>query len=84
MRLDPDGVIERRLVVPAKQVSAAAFGGLALSELFITTASHSEPMPIMPPGYDATSGYFGGALFRTQSEVCGLPQLRTSFDESRV
>lgn len=84
VRLDPDGVIERRLVVPAKQVSAVAFGGLDLSELFVTTAGHSEPMPIMPPGYDATSGYFGGALFRTQSGVCGLPQLRTKLDNSRV
>lgn len=77
VRFDPDGALERRLEIPAKQVSALAFGGPNLSELFVTTASRSEPMPVMPSGYDPNSGYFGGALFKAQVDICGMPQLRT-------
>ena len=70
-RYDPDGKLERRIVIPAKQVSSLAFGGPDLTEMFITSAAKSEPMPGMPPAYDASSGYFGGALFRINGDIRG-------------
>jgi hypothetical protein len=34
-------------------------------------------MPVMPAGYDAVGGSFGGALYRTRPGVRGLPSYRT-------
>jgi D-xylonolactonase len=70
-RYDPDGKVERRIPTPAKQTSSVAFGGPDLTEIFITSAAESETMPIMPPGYDPQSGYFGGALYHTNLGIPG-------------
>ena len=77
VRYDPDGKVERRIQTPAKQTSCACFGGEDLGDLYITTASFSEPMPVMPPGYDPVNGLFGGALYRTRPGVRGLPASET-------
>jgi hypothetical protein len=53
------------------------FGGADLTDLFITTARQSEAMPIMPPGYDAKSGFFGGPLLSTRPGVKGRLELKT-------
>jgi len=74
MRYDAEGKPHRRIAVPAKQTSAVAFGGPDLSELFITTAAKSEPMPVMPPGYDPSAGPFGGSLYRVRLGVRGQEQ----------
>lgn len=74
VRYDPDGKEERRISVPAKQTSSVAFGGPDLTHLFITTAAKSEPMPIMPPGYDSNSGFFGGPLFCVHVGIQGQVQ----------
>lgn len=74
VRYDPGGSVERRIAVPAKQTSSVAFGGAALNELFITTAAKSEPMPVMPPGYDPDSGLIGGPLYRIPVEIRGQRQ----------
>ena len=58
VRYDPAGVVERKILVPAKQVTSVAFGGKDLTDLFITTAAQSTPLPVMPPGYDPASGYW--------------------------
>ena len=79
VRYDPDGKVERRIQTPAKQTSCACFGGADLGDLYITTAARSEPMPVMPPGYDAVHGLFGGALYRTRPGVRGLPAYATRF-----
>jgi sugar lactone lactonase YvrE len=79
VRYDPDGTVERRITTPAKQTSSLAFGGADLSELFITTAARSEPMPLMPPGYDPESGTFGGPLYRARPGIRGLEQCHTRF-----
>lgn len=75
VRYDPDGKMERRIALPAKQVSSVCFGGPDLTELFITTASKSEPMPVMPPGYDPDSGLMGGALYVLRTEIRGQRQM---------
>jgi sugar lactone lactonase YvrE len=74
VRYDPDGKVERRVPVPAKQTSSLAFGGPELKDIFITSAAQSEAMPIMPPGYDPKSGCFGGALYHLNLGIAGLPQ----------
>jgi D-xylonolactonase len=71
VRYDPDGHVERRIATPAKQTSALAFGGPDLTDIFITSAGKSEPMPIMPPGYDPHSGCIGGALYHINLGIPG-------------
>ncbi len=82
-RYDPDGRLERRFHVPAKQTSSLTFGGPQLRDLFITSAARSEPMPVMPPGYDPVNGYFGGALFHLNCGIEGRPEHRTRLDARR-
>ena len=71
VRYTPDGGVERRFEVPAKQPTAIAFGGQDLTDIFVTSAGESGRLPIMPPGYDPDSGYFGGALFHTRLGIRG-------------
>lgn len=72
-RYDPDGKLERRIPLPAKQVSSLAFGGPELTDIFITSAAQSEAMPVMPPGYDPHTGHFGGPLYHLNLGIAGLP-----------
>ncbi len=74
VRYDPSGKVLQRLRVPAKQSSSVAFGGPRLTDIFVTSAAQSEPMPIMPPGYDPVSGNFGGALYHANLGIAGQPQ----------
>ena len=77
VRYDPDGKEERRIAVPAKQTSALAFGGPDLTDIYITSAANSEPMPVMPPGYDPTAGPLGGPLFRFNAGIAGRAEWPT-------
>jgi sugar lactone lactonase YvrE len=76
-RYDPDGTLERQILVPAKQSSSLTFGGPDLRDIFITSAGRSEPMPVMPPGYDPRTGYFGGALFHLNIGIQGRLEYQT-------
>jgi D-xylonolactonase len=78
VRYDPDGKVERRVPIHAKQTSSVEFGGPDLTDIFITSAAKSEPMPVMPPGYDPDSGYFGGALFHINLGIQGKSEYRTN------
>lgn len=78
VRYDPDGKVERRWQTPAKQTSSLTFGGPDFTDIFITSAAKSEPMPIMPAGYDPESGYFGGALFHVSLGIAGKPEFKTN------
>lgn len=77
VRYDPDGKAERRIATPAKQTSCVTFGGPDFTDLYITSAARSEPMPVMPPGYDPNSGFFGGPLYRVPAGVQGRPECKT-------
>ncbi len=79
-RYDPDGRRERQVRVPAKQTSSLGFGGQDFCDIFITSASRSEPTPAMPPGYNPNSGYFGGALFHVNMGIPGKPENRTRME----
>lgn len=76
-RYDADGTLERQIPIPAKQSSSLTFGGPELRDIFITSAAKSEPMPVMPPGYDPNAGYFGGALFQLNAGIRGKLEYRT-------
>ncbi|MBS1850311.1 MAG: SMP-30/gluconolactonase/LRE family protein [Acidobacteria bacterium] len=76
-RYDPDGKLERRIPVPAKQTSSLTFGGPQLQDIFITSAAKSEPTPVMPPGYDPNSGHFGGGLYLLGSDIPGKLEYQT-------
>ena len=71
VRYDPEGKVERRVEIPAKQISSLAFGGDELTDVFVTSAAQSAPMPIMPPGYDPKTGNFGGALYHINLGITG-------------
>ena len=77
VRYDPDGKAERRIATPAKQTSCLTFGGPDFTDLYITSAARSEPMPVMPPGYDPKGGFFGGPLYRVKAGVRGRPECKT-------
>ncbi|HET7215883.1 MAG TPA: SMP-30/gluconolactonase/LRE family protein [Terriglobia bacterium] len=72
VRYDSDGKLIHRVSIPAKQTSSLTFGGPDLTDIFVTSAGQSEPMPIMPPGYDPKSGNFGGALYHLNLGIEGL------------
>ncbi len=74
VRYDPEGSIEQRISIPAKQTSAIAFGGDDLTDIFITSAAKSGSLPIMPPGYDAQAGYIGGRLYHLNLGIKGKPE----------
>jgi sugar lactone lactonase YvrE len=63
-RYTPDGVLDEVVEVPARKVTACAFGGPRLDELFITTSRQG-----VAPGDDPLAG----SLFRAVVGVTGLP-----------
>lgn len=61
-RFTPEGRLDRRIALPASQVTSCAFGGEGLDEMYVTTAARGrddEPL--------------AGALFRLRPGVRGLP-----------
>jgi len=79
VRYDPDGKAERRIQVPASQVTCMAFGGPDWNELFITTASEDWPTRYVPVGYDASRLHIGGELYRLRLDIQGKPEYKTRF-----
>ena len=77
VRYDPDGKVERRIETAAKQTSSLTFGGDGFTDIFITSAGRSEPMPVMPPGYDPVNGFFGGPLYHINVGIAGRPECKT-------
>lgn len=63
-RYSAGGVLEERLSVPARKVTACAFGGERLDELFITTSQED---------IDTRQDPLAGSLFRAEAGVTGLP-----------
>ena len=63
-RYTPEGKLDTVVEVPPAQVTACAFGGPGLDELYITTSREN-----LPAGTDPLAG----ALFRIKPGVRGLP-----------
>lgn len=79
VRYDPDGNVERRIAIPAQQVSSVGFGGDALTDLYITTAGDSWHSHLAPAGYDFDAPSIGGALYRLRLGISGKPEHRAQF-----
>ena len=76
-RYAPDGRLDREVLLPAKQTSALAFGGPALTDVFVTTAAVLAAGPLVPPGLDPTA-HMGGGLYRVRIEgMRGRPPFRS-------
>ena len=65
IRIGPDGRQDARIELPTPHVSACAFGGAQLDDLYITTSQQNLPRR------DASAG----ALFTAQPGVRGVPTL---------
>jgi sugar lactone lactonase YvrE len=74
-RYAPNGCLEREIFVPAQQVSAVAFGGPELRDIYITTAATTSADALRPVECDS-SAHRGGGLYRTR--LSGI-QGRTPF-----
>jgi sugar lactone lactonase YvrE len=70
VRYAPDGRIDRRIGLPAAQVTSCTFGGRDLDDLFITTGQEG-----FPPGGAPDQPHAGG-LFRCRPGVRGRPTRR--------
>jgi sugar lactone lactonase YvrE len=66
-RYSPDGRLDRRIEIPAAQVTSCAFGGPNLDELYITTAQEG-----FPAGGRANQPH-AGSIFRVRPGVRGRP-----------
>lgn len=77
LRYDPDGRVERRLVVPARQVSSVAFGGPDLADLYITSAGEHWPSDHQPPAFDPASP-MGGPLYHCRPGMRGQAPRRAA------
>lgn len=66
-RYAPDGRLDRTVALPVSQVSACAFGGPDLRDLYITSASHS-----LSPDQLGREPHAGG-LFRCRPGIAGVP-----------
>jgi D-xylonolactonase len=71
VRYDPDGANERRIDLPAKQITSLAFGGKDLTDIYVTSAELPDCLAYAPPGYDAHHGNIGGALFLGNEGIPG-------------
>ena len=60
-RFLPDGTRDRQVDVPARSVTSLCFGGEDLRDLYIVTADNTDDPER------------GGTIFRTRSDVAGLP-----------
>jgi sugar lactone lactonase YvrE len=69
-RYSPEGRLDRRIEIPAAQVTSCAFGGPDLEELFITTAQEG-----FPTGGRSDQPHAGG-IFRVRPGVRGRPSHR--------
>jgi len=75
-RYDPDGVLERRIAIPAGQTSSLTFGGPELMDIFVTSAGTPDALALAPPGYEARGDAVGGALFRVIAGIRGKEDFR--------
>ena len=71
VRYDPDGRIERRIQLPVRQISSLAFGGVDMTDIYVTTAGKSIKLSIAPRGYDFNTDDVGGHVYRYNFGIAG-------------
>lgn len=67
VRLDPDGRIEREVVLPVRCPTMPCFGGPDLKTLYVTTSRHNRP------GEELAAQPLAGHVLSMRVEVPGLP-----------
>lgn len=83
-RYDPEGKRERRIDLPASQTSSLCFGGPELDEIYITSAAKSNALVLAPKGYDPTSVFIGGPLYRLHTGIRGTLKHRSNIAQPSV
>ena len=81
VRYDPDGKIERRIPIPACQTSSVAFGGRDLTDVFVTSASLLDALPLILPRLEPSKVYIGGRLFHFNLGIPGKVEYRARIVE---
>lgn len=76
VRYDSAGIEERRIGIPASQTTSMAFGGPDLTDIFVTSASVPDALPLAPPGYRSGEVYTGGKLFHLNLGLQGREEYR--------
>lgn len=66
IRFKPDGTVDQRIKVPAKTVTSVEFGGPDMCDLYVVTANNDQRE-------------LKGSVFRTRSEIPGLPVPKARF-----
>jgi sugar lactone lactonase YvrE len=66
VRFKPSGTVDRRVKVPAKTVTSIAFGGPDMRDLYVVTANNDNRE-------------LKGTVFRTRSDIPGLPVPKARF-----
>lgn len=67
VRFSSDGVVDRRIKVPAKMVTSLVFGGPDLQDLYVVTADNTANPDLK------------GTIFRARSDIPGLPVPKARF-----
>jgi sugar lactone lactonase YvrE len=70
IRVTPDGAIDRRIELPVEKPTMPAFGGAALSTLFVTSIGEGGSRPSAPGQHEP------GGLFAIQTGTRGLVEPR--------
>ena len=83
VRYDPDGCVERRVQIPASQVTCLGFGGPEMTDIFVTSASYADALPLAPGGYRPEDQYNGGALFHLNIGIPGKQEYRARIRPAR-
>lgn len=78
IRYDPDGKVERRVPMPASQISSVTFGGPDFTDLFVTSAGNLDSTYLAPPGYDASKHFAGGPVYHLKPGVQGREAFRAN------
>lgn len=66
VRFKPDGTLDQRINIPAKTITSVAFGGPDMCDLYVVTANNDQRD-------------LKGTVFRTRSEIPGLPVPKAKF-----
>ena len=66
VRFKPDGTLDRRVNIPAKTITSVAFGGPDMCDLYVVTANNDQRE-------------LKGTVFRTRSDIPGLPVPKAKF-----
>jgi len=74
-RYDPDGKLERTIVIPAAQTSSLTFGGPHGRDIFVTSAAQYWETPLAPAGHDFSSAR-GGGVYRISQDIVGKPEYK--------